>query len=303
MPILDPSFFQDMRMAGAIEAEGLAPWLNLPVFHRPQYLQSHPECYAITSQGRKAVTDWLHFACPSRAETLDHVLNELRSTLTRVRPAVVSLDFIRHFVFWEQVDLTGPADLIEDGCYCPVCLSSFEHHSGEKVDRDDAPTDIRQHLRRPWGAWKSEHIADVADQLLAEVRAFGRDTRLAVNTVPWRESDLDGAIRSSAGQDITRLARGVDIVAPMAFANILHQTPQWKTDLLTYTQELTGKPVLAYVQVDALSNADPITLTQFDNELAATLTQAYAGVAIFHFEQLAANPAKAGILRRHLRPT
>ena len=65
MPILDPSFFQDMRMAGAIEAEGLTPWLNLPVFHRPQYLQSHPECYAITSQGRKAVTDWLHFACPS----------------------------------------------------------------------------------------------------------------------------------------------------------------------------------------------------------------------------------------------
>jgi uncharacterized lipoprotein YddW (UPF0748 family) len=158
-----------------------------------------------------------------------------------------------------------------------------------------------RHLKQQWGDWKSQRIADVAEQLFTEIRSTGSEAKLAVNTVPWRESDLDGAIRSSAGQDITRLARGVDLVVPMAFTHILHRTPEWKRDLLAYTREATGKPVVAYVQTDALSPEEPITLAQFEDELTAALAETYAGVAVFHYEQLATNPAKADTLRMHLR--
>jgi len=124
--ILPPSFFRDDKMVRALAKNGLGLWLNLPVFYNQAYLEEHPEHYAITSKGNKAIHDWCHFVCPSRGEYLDKYLRDLRRLLSSLEPEIVSLDFIRHFVFWEAVDLKGNPDAIEDGCYCEVCLNAFE---------------------------------------------------------------------------------------------------------------------------------------------------------------------------------
>jgi hypothetical protein len=300
-PILHPGFFRDERTARALDREGLALWLNLPVFYDPPYLESHPESYAMTNRGRPAVQDWLHFACPSREEHLDQIVKDVRDLLPRLQPAVVSLDFIRHFVFWERVELSGSFDVIEDGCYCPICLSSFERDCGEKLDREDAAAYIRAHLRKQWGDWKCRSISVIADRLFAEVRSLTPEAKLAVKTVPWRESDLGGAIRSSAGQDVRRLATDLDIMVPMAFTHILGQTPEWKADLLAHVREITGKPVLSYVQTESVDRSEAITLSQFEEELTVALAGDHAGIVVFHYEQLAASPEKAAILRKHLR--
>ncbi len=300
-PILSPALLADGAMAGALAARGLDVWLNLPVFHDPGYLEQHPDRYTITSRGRRAVEDWLHFACPSREETVEHVAATARRLLYRLQPTVVSLDFIRHFVFWERVDLDGPADAIEDGCYCAACLTAFRAFSGERVG-DDPVAELRGPLRKPWADWKCRRIAEVAERLFAEVRAACPGARLAIKTLPWRESDLAGAIRAAAGQDVPRLSRAVDLVAPMAFTHMLGRTPAWKRDLLAHVGTVTGRPVLSYVQAGAVYRPEPIPPEDFAAELLAALRPEYAGVAVFHYEQLAADPARAEILRRLLRP-
>lgn len=299
--ILHPSFFRDDKMARALEKNHLGLWLNLPVFYNPEYLEQHPEHYAITNKGRKAIHDWCHFVCASRGEYLDRFVRDLRATLSKLQPNIVSLDFVRHFVFWEGVDLHGNPHAIEDGCYCPVCVDEFEKFSGERVNRSRPAAHIRSSLKRAWGDWKCEQIAKTADMLFGEIRTLARDAQRSIKTVPWRESDLEGAIRSSAGQDVPRLTRNVDMTAPMAFTQVLGQSPAWKRELLAYVRQVSGKPVLSYVQTDRLIRPEQITAAQFETELKEALSQEWAGIVVFDYQQLAANPVKAGILRDYLK--
>ena len=299
--ILHPGFFRDERMADALRKEGLALWLNLPVFFNQEHLERHPDDYTITSGGRRAVKEWLHFVCPSRVSYRAAFVRDLRALLSRVSPEIVSLDFIRHFVFWEAVRLDGSPQQIEDGCYCPVCLAAFAAHCGERIDPANVAARVRAELGGAWGDWKCREIADFADQLLDEIRALVPNARLSIKTVPWRESDLDGAIRHFAGQDVRAMTRKVDVASPMAFTHVLRQTPDWKRGLLRHVATATGKPVLSYVQTEKLYRPEDITLAQFEAEVVEALAPEWAGALFFEYAQLAANPEKAAILRRHLR--
>ncbi len=147
--ILAPSFFRDDRFALALNRVDL--WFNLPVFYNPEYLAQHPEHYAITTRGRKAIHDWCHFVCPSRREYLDTLVRDLRALLPRLQPTIVSLDFIRHYVFWEEVDLHSDPAAIEHGCYCPLCLDGFERFCGQRIDRNQPAAFIRSNLHAAWG--------------------------------------------------------------------------------------------------------------------------------------------------------
>ena len=299
--ILPPSFFRDDKMVRALERNAIGLWLNLPVFYNQAYLEEHPERYAVTSKGKKAIHDWCHFVCPSREEYLDKFVGDQRLLLSRLEPEIVSLDFIRHFVFWEAVDLPGNPNAIEDGCYCEACLNDFEKFSGERVKRNQPAAFIRSNMKRAWGDWKCNRIAGVADRLFEEIRTRAKYAQTSIKTVPWRESELDGAIRSSAGQDVPRLARNVDIIAPMAFTQVLKQTPEWKRQLLEHVRQISGKPVLSYLQTDKLIRPEEISAAQFEAELIESLRKEWAGMVVFEYGQLAANPVKAEILKKYLR--
>ena len=98
-PCLHPGFLQDERMVRALDDHALHAWLNVPVFCDPKYLEGHPDAYAVTSLGRRAAQDWLHFVCPSRDDYLEGAITALRGFIAKLSPVVVRLDFIRHFVF------------------------------------------------------------------------------------------------------------------------------------------------------------------------------------------------------------
>ena len=89
--ILPPSFFRDDKMVRALERNAIGLWLNLPVFYNQAYLEEHPERYAVTSKGKKAIHDWCHFVCPSREEYLDKFVGDQRLLLSRLEPEIVSL--------------------------------------------------------------------------------------------------------------------------------------------------------------------------------------------------------------------
>jgi hypothetical protein len=234
MAILHPGYFDDLKMTNALQRNGVDLWLNIPVFYDPGFLEVNPEYYSITSNGRQAIHDWCHFVCPNRSEYIDRLLNEKRPLAARLQPAMMSLDFIRHYVFWELV-------------------------------------------------------------------AASPDSKIWIKTVPWKTSDLDGAIINSVGQDIPSLSALVDGIAPMAFTHILRQTPEWKDAVLRDVKTITGKPVISYVQVEKAYRTEEIPLQQFEDELKAGLEGDYAGISIFCYEQLVQSPEKIDILKTFLR--
>jgi hypothetical protein len=72
----------------------------LPIFFNPDFLKENPEYYSITDQGEKAIDDWVEFVCPSRDEYREMRIDWVRRIVAKHQPDGISLDFIRHFVFW-----------------------------------------------------------------------------------------------------------------------------------------------------------------------------------------------------------
>jgi len=301
LAILHPGYFHDTKMRNALARNNIDLWLNVPVFYNQEYLEIHPEAYSITSRGRPASQDWCHFVCPRRDGYLEDLVREWAALAARLQPKIISLDFIRYFVFWELVDLRrGPED-IEDGCYCPICLRAFEQVLGEEVPTSNVAEFIRQHAWREWGRWKSQRITEVATLLTAALRRASPDSKVWVKTVPWRRNDLEGAILGSVGQDIPTLGELVDGIAPMAFTHILRQSPAWKEELLSEVRNSTGKPVISYLQVEKAYRTESIPLGQFEEELKIGLEGDCAGISVFCYEQLVEAPEKAEILKRYAK--
>jgi hypothetical protein len=298
--VLHPGFFKDSRMTDALRKNGIKLWLNFPVFYNPDFLKENPDYYSITNKGRKAIHDWCHFVCPNRTDYIEHLINDAAVLAKKLQPPVMSLDFIRNFVFWELVDLNGNAGVIEDGCYCSVCLTAFSKSSQLNIPSTSPAEFIRTRAKHEWARWKTKRITDTANRFVNNLRSANPEAEIWIKTVPWKQSDLDGAIINSAGQDIPALGSLVDGIAPMAFTHILRQTPAWKETLLREVKTISGKPVISYVQVDKVYRDKEISLQQFESELKTGYESDSAGVLIFCYEQLIQSPEKIEILKKHL---
>jgi hypothetical protein len=61
----------------------------------------------------------VQFVCPSRPEYRAKRTREIADLVRRLRPQGLSLDFIRHFVFWEKIlPATRHSDIQPLLCLC-----------------------------------------------------------------------------------------------------------------------------------------------------------------------------------------
>ncbi len=227
--ILHPGFFKDGTTEKALARHKLSLWLNLPVFNNPEFLTIKPDYYAITSEGRRAIDDWCHFVCPSRRDYIDKQIEQNSALVKDLEPPRLSLDFIRFFVFWERVNIDGYYSDIEDGCYCQNCKNAFVKYSGLALPAKHSSTFIRNRAATEWAKWKAALISGVVDDYAGALRAASPHSEIWINTLPWKQHDLDGAIVTAAGQDVETLSSMVDGFAPMLLTHMLRQSPQWKS--------------------------------------------------------------------------
>lgn len=298
--ILPPAFDLEGETGRAMERGGVKLWLNLPVFFNPARLEERPGDHAVTNRGRPAVRDWCRFVCPTTPGYVDDLAERWRDLAARLHPERISLDFIRHFVFWERVSLDGSPEEIEDGCWCPRCRAMFERDTGLRVPETAPRGPAVGPLRDAWGKWKTDLISRTAKRLFDAIREGCPDARLLVKLVPWREDELGNAIRVSAGQDRAALARLVDATVPMTFSHVLGRDEAWKTAHQNDLRATTGKPTASYVQCAALFDMPPIPLERVEAELRAAVAGDWEAVPVFCFEQLAAAPEVAATVRRVL---
>ncbi len=176
--ILHPGYFENTKMRDALQRNEVGLWLNFPVYYDPEFLEANPEYYCITNKGRKAIHDWCHFACPNRPEYIDRLINEKMVLAEKLKPQIISLDFIRHFVFWELVDLNGSPESIEDGCYCPVCLEAFSKVIEQPIPSTSPIEFIRTNALKEWGNWKTQRITDIATLLIDTLRTASPDSKI-----------------------------------------------------------------------------------------------------------------------------
>jgi len=307
--------FAGSELAGRDQFRALAArhgvdlWVVFPVTYAPRELAADSGLYAITADGRPARDDWVEVACPSREPFRRQRVAAAADLVRRLAPAGLSIDFIRHFVYWEMVRPGADPESLPDACYCRHCLERFASGSPARADLPvgdpaAAAAWIRAHDAPGWVRFKTETITSLAWEIIQAVRAERPHIAIAVNVLPWREDEYAGGITRVAGQDRAALGGLADFLSPMAYSFMLRREPAWIAEVVAETARAGRCTVLPAVQVAARYRTDaPYTAEEFAAGVRAAVAPPSAGVVLWKWEHFADEPAKLAALRRVLAET
>jgi hypothetical protein len=286
-------------------ANHLTLFLIYPIFQSPEAVKENPEIAAVTSTGAPARDEWVEFVCPVKGDDyLERRIGQLKSLVAEGHPDVVSLDFIRYFVFWEKVAPDRSPESLPQTCFCPVCLAGFQKEMGVALPADLTGTAekakwiLENHAAR-WAEWKCRRIARTVERLRTAARQADPAVKINLHLVPWRRTDFGGAARSVAGQDVTLLAPLADYLSPMVYHHMVRQTPAWVHDVvMDIFAQSPGASVLPSIQVSEAYVQEPLAAAEFGAALEQALRPPSIGVVFWSWDALAKSPEKQAILRR-----
>ena len=112
-----------MEEAGKHE---ISTFVIFPVFFNPEAIAGSPGLAAINRDGNRASQEWVEFVCPSREDYRKQVVGRARQIVREYRPDGISIDFIRHFVYWEKIYPGHDPATLPVSCFDSVCLALFQ---------------------------------------------------------------------------------------------------------------------------------------------------------------------------------
>jgi hypothetical protein len=286
---------------------GIGLFVIFPVFFAPDILAEDSDLWAITADGERAREDWVEFACPSRPELRRQRIEEARSIVKRLRPDGLSIDFIRHFVFWEMVGPERDPGSLPETCYCVHCLQAFAVSLGMPAaaippQPQRAAAWIRANAAEQWVRFRAETITSMAGEIAEAARKLDPEILINIHMVPWRRDDYDGGAARVAGQDASALGEVADYLSPMAYSFMLHRPPDWIASVVQDLDWVARSPVLPSIQVSpAYREGEVFSGAEFEAALHAALEPPSAGVIFWSWDHIEADPERAEIIRRVVR--
>ena len=277
-------------------------FIIFPVFYAPKELAENPDRWATTADGERAKEDWVEFACPSRADFRDRRVDEARGIVKRLRPDGLSIDFIRHFVFWEMVGPDHDPAILPDTCYCVHCLQAFATFLGVPPlsippQPRRAAVWIETNAADQWVRFKTETITSMAIEIVEAVRAIDPDILINLHIVPWQRDEYDGAITRVAGQDVAALSEIADYLSPMTYSFMLERPPDWVASVVEDLDEVADCPVLPSIQVSPAYREDEVfSVADFEAALRSALEPPSAGVVFWSWAHIEADGERAAII-------
>jgi len=299
-----------VRTPGFMEAakrRKLGVYVIAPVFFNPSALARQPELWAMTGYGERARDEWVEFVCPSRSDYRQSRVEWINAIVRDVDPDGISIDFIRHFIFWEKVPPDAKLDPLRSSCFCPHCLRSFQASEQVAIPRNLTTTRaqaqwIVTNRLSEWSNWKCRTITSMVETIAREARAVKPDVKLVVHLVPWRETDFNGGWKTIVGQDIGALAKLVDVLSPMCYAHMVRQDAAWIHAVVEDVQRRgPGHAIIPAIQVKEAYRPETMTAADFEQHLSQALLPPSRGVAFWEWPALEKDSQKRGIVRTAAR--
>ena len=294
--ISDREFMKEARK------KGISTFVIFPVFFNPEAIAESPEIAAINRDGNPAAEEWVEFVCTSREDYRQQVVEHARQIVRDHQPDGISIDFIRHFVYWVKIYPDRDPATLPLSCFDSLCLSHFQTEAKisipDSLNRVPEKADwVLEHHEDIWTVWRSRLITSMVAQITAAVREEKPDILVNIHLVPWARDDFDGAIERVAGQDVEELAGLSDYLSPMCYSHMLKQPPSWVHHIVEDIHLKSGGIVLPGIQVGKAYLDTEYKLDEFKQTLEAALEAPSSGVVLWSWEHLLAEPAKADLFK------
>jgi uncharacterized lipoprotein YddW (UPF0748 family) len=295
--LLSDDEFRDLA-----KKSGIRLFVIVPIFYDPEELAENPDLYAITDKGERAVEDWVHFVCPTREEYKKRKIEHIKRLIRGYHPDGVSLDFIRHFVYWEKIYPERSMDSIIKTCFDSSCLEKFQKETGIRIPgglstvSETAAWIMDNHLE-DWTEWKCRVITGTVAEITREIEKTDPGVLVNIHAVPWRETDFEGAIRVVAGQDLAAMHAYADFISPMCYSHMLKRDPPWIHSVVQDVYDRTEGRVIPSIQVSKAYLEDDFTPEEFQSALMEALKYPSAGVVFWSWEALDKDQEKKKIVK------
>lgn len=275
----------------------LTTFFIFPVFYNPETLAEKPHWHAVTQYGDPATEEWVEFVCPSRTAYRESMVQYATEIVREYDPDGISIDFIRHFVFWEKVYPDHDPGTLPVTCFDPLCLTGFQEKNSitlpdSLISTEQKASWILDHHGEAWTRWKCGQITSMVKEIVEAVKEVKPDIRVNIHLVPWAGDDFDGAAERVAGQDVEALSSMADYLSPMTYAHMVKREPEWIHAIVEDIEARSSCRVLPSIQVNKAYLEHELTLAEFRESLEASLETPSAGVVFWSWERLAQDPDK-----------
>ena len=131
---------------------------------------------SITNQSLPAQKEWVKFACPSNESFRQKKIDFISDFVNQYHPDVISLDFIRHFTYWEKVYPEMLSDSLPNTCFDSRCLNTFQAKTGISIPDDLTTVEIYSWITHnhfeTWVDWKSNLITSMVEEIFGVARSY-----------------------------------------------------------------------------------------------------------------------------------
>jgi hypothetical protein len=283
------------------KADGLKVFAEFPTLNGKNYVENHPEAWAIDDKGEKVkAATWFMGVCPTEPGFRKHRMDQLREMLKHLELDGVWMDYVHWHAQFED-----PEPILPETCFCDHCLQTFCAFSNLTLpdgSKSEQAQWILESHEKIWRDWRCQVIVGWAKEMKQILLEEKPGALLGLYHCPWNDEEFDGARRRILGLDYTLLRDVVDVFSPMVYHGRMERDPDWVGENITWFCEKISAKEDSYPKVWPIVQAhnEPkiISPEAFEKVLRNGMVSKSSGIMMFTSYAVADDEEKIQVMRR-----
>lgn len=281
-------------------SEGLMVFAEFATLNGKNYVEKHPEAWAINEKGEKVqAASWFMGVCPTEPSFRTYRIDQLRDLLLEYELDGVWLDYVHWHAQFEE-----PEPILPETCFCDHCLNTFSEDSEVKLPdgtiSERAQWILNNHDNM-WRDWRCKVIFNWTEEMKSLIKEIEPEALLGLYHCPWDDQEFDGARRRILGLDFDLLKETIDVFSPMVYHARMGRKPDWVHEHINWLCNRLDIRKDSYPKVWPIVQAynDPsiITSEEFETVLRHGLSGRSSGVMMFTTYAVAEDEGKTAVMK------
>lgn len=291
----------DKDMMNRARSEGLKVFAEFATLNGKNYVNKHPEAWAINEKGEKVQSaTWFMGVCPTEPGFRKYRFNQLRNLLLEHDLDGVWMDYVHWHAQFED-----PEPILPETCFCNHCLNEFSMYSGIEIPNETTSKKAQWILSNHdeiWRDWRCQVIYDWTVEIKKIIKEIKPNALLGLYHCPWDDQKFDGARRRILGLDYELLKESIDVFSPMLYHAKMGRDPEWIEENINWFCNQIDAGIETYPKVWPIIQAhnDPeiISDEEFETVLNGGLTGKSSGVMMFTVNSVAEDSGKTEVMKK-----
>lgn len=272
-------------MVSRAKNEGLKIFAEFATLNGKNYVQKHPEAWAINENGEPVeAASWFMGVCPTEPDFRAYRFNQLRELLQKYELDGVWMDYVHWHAQFED-----PSPILPETCFDQNCLKKYSQDTGIAIPNGTTAEKARwilQNHEKSWRNWRCRVIVEWAMEIRSVLEELRPGTLLGLYHCPWTDDEYQKARRGILGLDYDLLAEVIDVFSPMVYHGRMERPADWVEENIAWFSKRvnnikTDRKIRVWPIVQAHNDPHVISGKEFETVLRAGLSGTASGVMMF----------------------